>query len=438
MDSSLKYPEIGDEFDPRYHVLIPSKHDVQDRSDNPHWNSYEEIFRDNFPVRKFEVQEIPGKGRGLVCTDKIHQGEMVFKEKASVFYEGPEEDDDMKDSTYYMVKSIYFGTAFCTVQLAIQLGQNPDRVEEFSEHVDFMYQDLLKDDILEYPVKREDIAKIVNGIHTNSFALDFLDGYALFMACSLCNHSCRENMGWHTVGDTMYWTALQDIEVGTELTISYTFPSILPHRLKYFKENYGFICDCPLCSGPSDPWRAFKCGCGGRIYQEPEGWICHQCHKICTQEEINEFINEEVAFKKLKKPKRIQHFYNKTRKMDNSHIYMFKTLRSFVFDEKCPNPLILFEDYLVPIAKYQSSLCHSRLYSAILEQFGVALLKYAKKFPFQNQFCQDKAKKIFKIAYDYRCSLGMGITGYAAQEYIECLELFDEHKLEKYTEYVEY
>ena len=42
------------------------------------------------------------------------------------------------------------------------------------------------------------------------------------------------------------------------------------------------------------------------------------------------------------------------------------------------------------------------------------------------------------MSYDYRCSLGMGFTGFAAREYLDLLSLFDQSKLNAYTGYDEY
>ena len=50
------------------------------------------------------------------------------------------------------------------LEFAKQLAQNHSRDEEFSEHVQFIYDDLSKEKDLIYPVKHSDIALLVNGI----------------------------------------------------------------------------------------------------------------------------------------------------------------------------------------------------------------------------------------------------------------------------------
>lgn len=438
-DRFLKqYPTPESKHDANYNIRIPSRKDPISRNDNPQYTTYEEVYLKEFPNRKFISKEIQGKGRGLFATEKIKQGELVFKEKATLFYEGEDDPESNKDSTYYMVRSIYEGTAHCTLEFALQLAQNPSRDDEFSEHVNFIYDDLRNEENLKYEVRLQDVQKLVNGIHTNSFSLDFVDGYAVFIACSLANHSCRENVGWHTVSDTMYWTALTDIEAGTEITLSYTFPSIRPKRIVYFEENYGFTCDCVLCTTPIDPWRAFKCSCGGIIYPEQRGFQCHSCDYVCNEFEVKEFEEEEEFFEKLEKNKRQKFYYNPNRKMHDTHLYLFKAMRKYISMKSCPNPLELFEKYLIPVSKYQVQSSHGRVYAAVLEQYGVALMKYSKIMPDLFDYCKQKALEAFKLAYDYRCKLGMGITGYAAAIYKEHLVILDPRKLDEFVEYDEY
>ena len=437
--SQKQYPTIGNPIDPNYNVTIPNRYKCVNRKENPYWDSYDQIFEEMFPNKKFEMKEIPGKGRGLICTSPIKKGELVFKEQASIFFEGKDENEDSDfDSTYYMTKSVYFGSAFCTVDFAVQLAQTPSRDEEFKPQVDLIYEELKNDEFLLYELKYDDVKRIVNGIHTNSFALDFIDGYAVFMACSLCNHSCRENLGWHTVGDYMYWVALEDIEVGTELTISYNFPDIQPSRIDYFEKYYGFTCDCVLCKTPIDIWRSFTCECGGIIYSDKDGWICHKCNRISKEDEIQEFIKEEERFKRMNKVQKRHHFKTQGKRMDDSHIYIIKMLRKYVCDPSCPNPLTIYEKHLLPVCKYHCEQSRGRLYASCLEQYGVSLLRFAQKYPHLSTSTKHKAEISFKMAYDYRCSLGMGSTGFAAREYLDLIELFDEDKLDKYSGFDEY
>ena len=65
-------------------------------------------------------------------------------------------------------------------------------------------------------------------------------------------------------------------------------------------------------------------------------------------------------------------------------------------------------------------------------------MKYSKVMPDLHDYCRQQALKAFQMAYDYRCSLGMGVTGYAAAIYLEHLQILDPRNLETFVEYDEY
>ncbi|KAL7721505.1 SET domain-containing protein [Entamoeba marina] len=407
------YPDMDSTIDPRYNIPIPSRDGHIDRSNLPLYSNYEELLDNDFPRRKWCIEEIPRKGRGLICTSPIYKGETVMKEKASTLYLGPDTEDNVKDSTYYLIENIYKGNATITPTFAACLAQNTSRNEEFEEHFKSIYNNFIEEQHdFKYGVEYDELRLIVNGIHTNSFALDFQDGFAIFMGCSLANHSCCENMGWHTVGDTMYYTALQDIDVGTELTY------------------YGFTCDCLFCTTGVDIWRIFKCSiCNGMIYPDVDGWVCHKCKRTCDEEEIAFFEAEEKAIMRFKKESRYRWLYRPLTKMHYGHLILYKALRNYFMTQACPNPIQIVEEYLLPIAEFHRDITHGRLYAAILEQYAFVLLKYATVMTNISDYCEEKALDCLKKAYDYRCSIGMGVSGYAAAIYLENMQYFDVDKL---------
>ena len=356
-----------------------------------------------------------------------------MKEKASVLYLGEETKDDNEDSTYFMIKSIYEGNATITPSFATQLAQNPCREKEFEKHVQWVYKRLVElSSSLKYKVDIDEVRKIENGIHTNSFSLDFQEGFAVFMACSLVNHSCKENLGWHTVGDYMYYTALRDIAFGEELTVSYSFPNLNEKRIDYYKSYYGFSCDCPYCTKGIDNWRVFTCSvCGGMIYPDEGGWKCHSCDRKIGKDEIAYFEAEEVAIKNFKKESRYRWYYKPMRKMSPGHLYLFKALRNYFMTKSCPNPIQLAEEVLIPVAEFHKEQTHGRLYASLMEQYAIALLKYSQVMKCIEEQCREKALDCLHKAYDYRCSIGMGVTRFAAAIYLENLELFDPVKLKE-------
>ncbi|BFU24358.1 hypothetical protein EHI8A_206130 [Entamoeba histolytica HM-1:IMSS-B] len=425
------YPELNDSIDHNYDILIPSRTDFIDRKNMPIYNSYEELFEGDFPKRKWVMEDIPGKGRGVICCRPIKAGELVFKERASILYIGPETKDENKDSTFELIKKVYEGNATATPSFVAQLAQNPSRENEFENHVQWMFNEFKNNSYqFKYEVVLDELRKIVNGIHTNSFSLDFQEGFGVFMGCSLVNHSCSENMGWHTVGDTMYYTALKDIEVGTELTISYSFPNVNSKRIRYYHDYYGFDCDCVLCTKGIDNWRVFDCiYCGGLIYPDENEWICHTCKRKSTQEEIFFYEAEEKAIMQFKHESRYRWFFRPLRKMSPYHMYLFKALRNYFMTQACSNPIQIAEEVLLPIAEFHRDISHGRLYAAILEQYSLVLLKYCQTVTILEEWCKKKALECLRKAYDYRCLIGMGISGYAAAIYLENLKYFDPENL---------
>jgi len=90
----------------RFNIKIPQRDDLINRGELTLYSNYDEMIENEFPNRKWTVEEIDNKGRGLICTKPIKQGEIIMKEQATIFYLGEEvEGVTNKDSTYFLVKS---------------------------------------------------------------------------------------------------------------------------------------------------------------------------------------------------------------------------------------------------------------------------------------------------------------------------------------------
>ncbi|KAL7714302.1 Set and mynd domain containing protein [Entamoeba marina] len=414
------YNKIVDEhYDPNYNVKVPSK-DKQDYSDVPFFTNYTDILN-TFGKVSFELLDTESMGRGLFSTTTIPKGQTILVESAEILFLGDEPEDPIKDSTYHLVRSLYNQTAHVPPSFASQLAQTPTRATEFAKHVSEITTLLQNDATLlnsSYKITEEEVALIVNGIHTNSFLLDFHDGVAIFMYASLVNHSCSPNVGWHTVNNKMYFVALQDIPPSTQLYISYTFPALLSSRDKYFYSSYGFHCSCPLCSTKTDYWRAFLCDCGGYIFPINKVWKCNSCGMMLNS---------------IKKPLR----YKPCGKVADAHIRRFKSFRAFAQSKKCFDPIKVYEKTILPISKYYSRYVFGRIYASTLEEYAVVCIRYVKelkddikKYPNENlmnqqddehlmDFILNKAKLAFWNSYLQRCNIGLGVGGYAAQSLVE-------------------
>ena len=104
---------------------------------------------------------------------------------------------------------------------------------------------------------------------------------------------------------------------------------------------------------------------------------------------------------------------------------LFKALRNYFMTEACSNPIQLAEEVLIPVAEFHRELSHGRLYAAVLEQYSLVLLKYARIETITALELRAKAMECLRKAYDYRCSIAMGVTGYAAAIFQENLRYFD-------------
>jgi hypothetical protein len=86
----------------------------------------------------------------------------------------------------------------------------------------------------------------------------------IFLKSSRFNHACHPyatcTYAFNNETNRLVTSAIQDIEAGQEITISYCGygdPSSLP-------ENYGFYCDCPKCPSPEEAAARAKFFSGGR------------------------------------------------------------------------------------------------------------------------------------------------------------------------------
>ncbi|CAJ1048916.1 histone-lysine N-methyltransferase SMYD3 [Xyrichtys novacula] len=94
-------------------------------------------------------------------------------------------------------------------------------------------------------------------------------GVGLYPSLSLLNHDCRPNCVMVFEGTNLQLRAVQDINAGEELTISYIETLVLTdERRKQLEEQYHFICHCQRCdskdkdslmlSGDESAWQRLK------------------------------------------------------------------------------------------------------------------------------------------------------------------------------------
>uniref|UniRef100_A0A3Q3BAR3 [histone H3]-lysine(4) N-trimethyltransferase n=1 Tax=Kryptolebias marmoratus TaxID=37003 RepID=A0A3Q3BAR3_KRYMA len=78
-------------------------------------------------------------------------------------------------------------------------------------------------------------------------------GVGLYPSLSLLNHDCRPNCVMVFEGTKIQLRAVQDINPGDELTISYTETlSLTEDRQKQLEDQYHFVCRCQRCESPEE------------------------------------------------------------------------------------------------------------------------------------------------------------------------------------------
>ncbi|KAI0438720.1 heterokaryon incompatibility protein-domain-containing protein [Xylaria telfairii] len=173
------------------------------------------------------LKDVPGKGKGLVATEKIFKGTRILSEEPII---------------------TIASNGMNSEQLQLSIYQ---QVASLSEHQQRAF--LSMHNIHPY----ENAAGQYLGIFkTNSLPAEAVgDKGAIFLEACRINHACdnnaqkswNENIKRHTVH------ALRDIDKGEEITITYLGPlKNRKTRQKTLQERFGFTCLCRLCSLPPE------------------------------------------------------------------------------------------------------------------------------------------------------------------------------------------
>ncbi|TWU70611.1 hypothetical protein ED733_001284 [Metarhizium rileyi] len=177
----------------------------------------------------YVLQEIPGKGKGLVATEEIPKGTRILSEEALIIV-----DETASSKTLL--------TSICK------------QVEALSEPQRRVF--LSMRNIHPY----ENAANQYHGIiRTNCLPAD-VSGYesAIFPEACRINHACDNNAqkSWNERLKRHTVHALRKIEKGEEITITYLSPLMSREvRQKALQRGFGFTCSCRLCSLPAEKSR---------------------------------------------------------------------------------------------------------------------------------------------------------------------------------------
>lgn len=177
--------------------------------------------------QNFTLQDVPGKGKGLVAIEKISKGTRILSEEPII---------------------VVPGNRLNIEQLQISIYQ---QVANLSEHQRRAF--LSMPNIHPYSDAAE---RYVGIFQTNSLpaGVDEDEGAIFLEACRI-NHACDNNAqkSWNEKIKRHTVHALKDIDKGEEITITYLSPlKNRTARQKALQERFDFTCLCHLCSLPAE------------------------------------------------------------------------------------------------------------------------------------------------------------------------------------------
>ncbi|KAK7032038.1 hypothetical protein VNI00_013406 [Paramarasmius palmivorus] len=200
----------------------------------------------------FRIEEIPGKGRGLVATKDIKWGDLIFAERPMIIHPAA------------LPANTVSAPAHFTGAQKQQVGLNESErqigllINELSPEDQAAFRDL-------WNCHKEDgSGPLLGASRTNGFGVsdyhepikpgfpEHAGSYsATWKIISRLNHSCRPNVGsgWDSPSFSMHVYAGRDIKKGEELCLNYLGDTLqLTASRQRDLRSYGFECICPACT----------------------------------------------------------------------------------------------------------------------------------------------------------------------------------------------
>ncbi|KAF8630857.1 hypothetical protein AX17_005216 [Amanita inopinata Kibby_2008] len=174
----------------------------------------------------FKVVDLPGKGKGLVATRDIQQGELIIRERP-LFVVPPQ-------------------TSTSPSQLIWSLVQNLSQ-EQREAFLNLSFVHLPKG--VDPQKQPKEVALAI--FQTNAVSAG--DGVGIFPGMARLNHGCAGSFNsvynWREEEGVLIVHALKSISKGQELLTTYTdTKKSRAQRRSYLAEHYGFECKCSVCS----------------------------------------------------------------------------------------------------------------------------------------------------------------------------------------------
>ncbi|KUI53255.1 putative protein lysine methyltransferase SET5 [Cytospora mali] len=206
----------------------------------------------------FMIQEIPGKGQGVIASRRIPAGSIVLDDPFVLSIQEPSRTPTTEDDANHLLKLVLLQLLDQYTQLPIEARR---QLASLHGHIkpgtsDWFYSVLRTAGVDITESELEFIIRLYCIFNTNEF-LKVAPGKSwtwrirrLFLTTSRINHSCRPNTrSTQTTEGHKVVTAIRDIEPGEELTLKYLdhFPYSRREWEEVTERSWGFICNCPDC-----------------------------------------------------------------------------------------------------------------------------------------------------------------------------------------------
>ncbi|KAF2662067.1 SET domain-containing protein [Lophiostoma macrostomum CBS 122681] len=181
--------------------------------------------------RPYRIENVPGKGKGVIATRKIKQYETFMIDQASVIMDLDLEKKLSKAENARLLKT------------AVDQLRKPESIRNLStkrkagpKAKGDTDEDTLEEDIM-----------ITNAFGTQ---LESIEVRGLFPVAARINHDCHPNsfVMFSPSGLSIGLKAYRDIALGEEISVSYIRMGMNSTQRAESLSRYGFTCTCELCS----------------------------------------------------------------------------------------------------------------------------------------------------------------------------------------------
>ncbi|KAJ4377321.1 hypothetical protein N0V83_000146 [Neocucurbitaria cava] len=213
-----------------------------------------------------EVKETQDKGRGLFATKAVRAGDLLLCEKAFGYIDAHGYDDGRPKitvTTYTEKENRFIRARTDLVRLIVQkIHRNPSLVSAFTAMHHGSYQTantcvvdgkpivdtFLTQRIVSLNVFNYELSSLITHKRLRSMKHTATHSWGIWIKASTINHSCTSNAYRSIIGDMMIVRARQDLEPGTEITISYCGSEEDDEKIMQEQfEEWQFTCACAIC-----------------------------------------------------------------------------------------------------------------------------------------------------------------------------------------------